>query len=409
MPDQHASDPALHTGSAASLGRDLAMLARKPDARVSAELLAAYAAAAAPNSLRAFRCDVLAFDAWCRRSGRVTLPADASTVKDYLLDRAAQTAAHNAAQSAAPASIARYRASIARLHRLCGLMDPTQDELVKLTLQAIKRQKGVIQKQARPLRFRGAVKDPLTDTPRGLNLRTALAALGDSLTDRRDKALLSLAYDTGLRASELIAVTVDDILEAIDPDARLLRIARTKGDQEGEGATAYLSPRSAVLVKDWLKAADISEGPVFRRVIVRRYKAKPSRKAGDLRTLAWNARWMPERFAARDELAARIAVDVGEGALHAGSVTPIVRAALKRAFEAGAFPDLDAETFARQLAEVSAHSTRVGVNQDYFAAGEDLAGIMDALRWKSPRMPLLYNRNLAAEQGAAGRMLGRMT
>ena len=29
-------------------------------------------------------------------------------------------------------------------------------------------------------------------------------------------------------------------------------------------------------------------------------------------------------------------------------------------------------------------------------------------RWKSPRIPLLYNRNLAAEQGAAGRLLGKM-
>ena len=66
------------------------------------------------------------------------------------------------------------------------------------------------------------------------------------------------------------------------------------------------------------------------------------------------------------------------------------------------------DDLARLLKGISAHSTRVGVNQDYFAAGEDLAGIMDALRWKSPRMPLLYNRMLAAEQGAAGRMLGRL-
>jgi hypothetical protein len=29
---------------------------------------------------------------------------------------------------------------------------------------------------------------------------------------------------------------------------------------------------------------------------------------------------------------------------------------------------------------------------------------MDALRWKSPRMPLAYNRNLAAEAGAVGRL-----
>ena len=30
---------------------------------------------------------------------------------------------------------------------------------------------------------------------------------------------------------------------------------------------------------------------------------------------------------------------------------------------------------------ISAHSTRVGLNQDLFVVGEDLAGIMNALRW----------------------------
>ena len=69
---------------------------------------------------------------------------------------------------------------------------------------------------------------------------------------------------------------------------------------------------------------------------------------------------------------------------------------------------LTADDLARLLKGVSAHSTRVGLNQDLFAAGEDLAGIMDALRWKSPRMPLAYNRNLAAEAGAVGGLIGRI-
>ena len=60
------------------------------------------------------------------------------------------------------------------------------------------------------------------------------------------------------------------------------------------------------------------------------------------------------------------------------------------------------------VAGLSAHSTRVGLTQDLFSAGEDLAGIMDALRWKTARMPLLYNRNLAAESGAAGRVVGKL-
>src|SRR5436305_10234308 len=69
---------------------------------------------------------------------------------------------------------------------------------------------------------------------------------------------------------------------------------------------------------------------------------------------------------------------------------------------------LTADDLARLLKGISAHSTRIGLNQDLFASGEDLAGIMDALRWKSPRMPLAYNRNLAAEQGAAGRLMAKI-
>src|SRR3546814_12143272 len=81
---------------------------------------------------------------------------------------------------------------------------------------------------------------------------------------------------------------------------------------------------------------------------------------------------------------------------------------IQRAFDGGALADLTADDLARLLKGISAHSTRVGLNQDLFTSGEDLAGIMDALRWKSPRMPLAYNRNLAAEAGPAGRLLGKL-
>jgi hypothetical protein len=65
--------------------------------------------------------------------------------------------------------------------------------------------------------------------------------------------------------------------------------------------------------------------------------------------------------------------------------------------------DLTTDDLVRLLKGISAHSTRVGLNQYLFTSGEDLAGIMGALRWKSPRMPLAYKLNLAAEQGAAER------
>jgi len=383
-----------------ALRHELTVLTPGPGVVLDRELLAAYAASAAANSLRALRADITAFDTWCYAQVGNCLPASPQLVAGFLRARAGE--------GAAPASLTRYRASIAKLHRLCHLPDPCQDELVKLTLAAHRRDKGVTQKQARPLRFRGAVKDPLSDAPRGINVRAALEACDESLTGMRDKALLSVAYDTGLRASELVAIVVEDIVEALDPDARLLRIGRSKGDQEGEGATAYLSPRSVSALTAWLEVAKIESGPVFRRVIVRRYKARAAKARVNSNDRGWNARWDPTWFTGKDATPARIEYDVGEGALHSGSVTPIFREILRRAFEGGAFGDLDRQVFAEQLGQISAHSTRVGINQDYFAAGENLAGIMDALRWKSPRMPLLYNRNLAAEQGAAGRLLGTM-
>lgn len=105
---------------------------------------------------------------------------------------------------------------------------------------------------------------------------------------------------------------------------------------------------------------------------------------------------------------AHVEFDVVQGALHPGSIGPIWHAMIRKAFERGALMDLTIDDIVRLLKGISAHSTRVGLTQYMFVSGEDLAGIMDAGRWKSPRMPLSYNRNLAAEQGAAGRLMRKL-
>ena len=366
---------------------------------IDRDLLVAFAAAAAPNSLRALTSDFVAFEAWCRGVGVPALPAASATVADYLRARDAA--------GAAPASLARYKASISRVHVLSRLADPTRDPLVTLALRAIRRARGTAQKQARPLRFKGAVKDVRVDTPRGVSLAAILDGSGASAVGLRDAGLLSVAYDTGLRAAELVALSVEDLVAAIDADAGLITVRRTKSDQEGEGATAYLSPRSMRTLRLWLEEAGITAGPLFRRVFVRRMPARAAVpgtrwarvEGGELRV---------GRHPDTPAVAAHTRYTVGDEALTPAAVTGVYRRALTRAFEAGALPGLDAREFAGWVAGVSAHSTRVGLTQDLFSAGEDLAGIMDALRWKTPRMPLLYNRNLAAESGAAGRVVGRL-
>ena len=367
---------------------------------VNEGLLAAYQAASSPHSIRALKSDLEAFDLWCRRHKRIALPANPETVADYLDARAGQ--------GSKPASLGRYKASIAKIHQLLELKDPTPASLVKLRLQAIRRRLGTAQTQARPLRFKGPVRNVERDTPRGLNVRALLESCADDLPGLRDRALLSTGYDTGLRASELVAVAVEHIIDAIDPDARLLTIPRSKGDQEGEGATAFLSPRTVRALAAWIEAAGISSGPVFRRVNVRRYKARAAVRGRRLDSLSGREAWDLRKTLSKPAVPARIAYDVGEGALHPASVGPIYRAMIQRAFDGGALADLTGDDLARLLKGISAHSTRIGLNQDLFASGEDLAGIMDALRWKSPRMPLTYNRNLAAEQGATGRLMVKL-
>ena len=165
------------------------------------------------------------------------------------------------------------------------------------------------------------------------------------------------------------------------------------------GATGYFNPRSVGALTRWFAEAGINDGAVFRRVIVRRYAAKSAIAKQSWQSRSWNTRWIivwEKGCPARD---ARAEYDMGDKALHPGSVTPIFREMLRRAFKAGAFGDLDGQVFEEQLGQISARSTRVGINQDYFVAGENLTGIMDALRWKAPRMPLLYHCNLAAEPG----------
>jgi len=368
---------------------------------INEALFAAYQAASSPHSIRALKSDLEAFDLWCRRTGRIALPATPETVADYCDARAGQ--------GARPASLARYRASIAKLHQLLDLKDPTQAELVKLRLRAIRREKGVAQAQARPLRFKGPVRDVVSDTPRGLNIRALLDSGGGTLPELRDRALLSVAYDSGLRASELVRIQIVHIGEATDPEAGLLAIPRTKGDAEGEGATAFLSPRSMRAIAGWREAAGIEDGPLFRRVQVRPIKARPAVRGDTVGRIDAEGKLVLTRLPGTPAQTARTDYDVGEAALHPGSIGPLYRAMIRRAFDRGAFPDLTADDLARLLEGISAHSTRVGLNQDLFVSGEDLAGIMDALRWKSARMPLAYNRNLAAEQGAAGRLMQKLT
>lgn len=158
----------------------------------------------------------------------------------------------------------------------------------------------------------------------------------------------------------------------------------------------------------WRGEAGIGQGAVFRRVFVRRYKGRERQVGRDLATLSGRQDYDWRKALPKPAVGARTEYSVGDTALHPGSIGPIWRAIIRRAFNSGALPDLTRADLDHWLSRISGYSTGVGLNQDLFASGENLAGIMDALRWKSPRMPLAYNRNLAAENGAAGRLMKKL-
>jgi integrase len=289
-------------------------------------------------------------------------------------------------------------------------------------MKALRRKLGTAQQQARPLRYKGAVSNIFGDEARGVSLKALLDSCGSDEKGLRDRALLSVAYDTGLRASELVAIDISHIRAASDPDTRLLHIPRHKGDQEGEGATAFLSMRSVLALQAWVKTMadllavpEMSEGPIFRRLFIKRLKpADPAltksveRRWAAAQHLGLRALAPISQSARRTGTDAQTVVTLGEGPLRPQAVTQIFKSRVQDAWDKGLLPDLTAQELAQWIKGISAHSTRIGMTNDLFAAGEDIAGIMDALRWKSPKMPLTYNRNLAAEHGAAGRLLSKL-
>ncbi|MDT7531188.1 hypothetical protein OVY29_21205 [Sphingopyxis sp. SE2] len=196
----------------------------------SALALEAAVAAMAPATKAAITADLKCFLHWCgtRRPARSAVPADPETLVHYL-----RWLAHEGDRpSAKPATLARRLASIARVHRILGFGEaeplPTQAGMVRDTLKGIGRQKRQRQRQAAPLRF-GAVMAEGQTPPEGVTIQALLASCGGDVVGLRDAALISLAYDAGLRVSELVGSEVADLRQVGDGSGRL-DIAHSKTD-----------------------------------------------------------------------------------------------------------------------------------------------------------------------------------
>ncbi|GFE77939.1 hypothetical protein NTCA1_55880 [Novosphingobium sp. TCA1] len=341
--------------------------------------------AMAPASKLAIAADLDCWLDWCAHEHRRALPAEPEDLVRYLRTLEAD--------GRKPATLSRRIASLATVHRMLNLGEdalPTAAPMVRNALRAQRRRQGAAQRQAAPLRFGGELGGA-----GGFTITALLEACSPDVQGVRDAALLSLGYDAGLRVSELTAVEVKDLRPQGDGTG-LLHLPRSKTDQEGLGAWAWLSADTMRRIARWRSESEISEGVLFRRVGVDRRRQR-AKEAAD-------ARWGEEDA---DGAAMLVTFTVGDAPLTRQGVTGIYRRIALAAAREG-LVDVPPAELDSVIAALSTHSLRVGLTQDLFAAGEDGAGIALTLRWSSPSTALRYGRQLQVQSGVAARVLSRV-
>lgn len=188
-------------------------------------------------------------------------------------------------------------------------------------------------------------------------LDQVLEVIEPDLRGLRDTALLRVAYDSLARRSELVALQWQDVDVQKDGSAHLL-IRRSKTDQEARGMLRYLRPATYTALDRWARALVQTgsliqpHGAIFR----------PVPRAMD-----------------------QIAVD---RAMQSRQVAAILKKRL------GAL-DLPID-----IADYSAHSTRIGAAEDLLASGADLGLVMLAGGWATSTQPVKYARKLNVQRGA---------
>ena len=284
----------------------------------------------AESTRRAYAADLLAFKGWADKHGVEALPATPQSVALFL--------AAQASEGRRPATLQRRLAAIRHLHREAGYPSPTDAEVVTAAMAGVRRTLGASQRQVAPATAE--------------RLQAMLAACGTDLVGKRDRALLALGFGGAFRRSELVALRVEDLEFATE--GLKVRVQRSKTDQDGAGQTVPVldGPRLSVkaAISDWMTAAGIESGPLFRRLI----------KGGTV---------TPDSLTDR-------------------SVANIIK---ERAEQAG----LDATQF-------SGHSLRAGFLTSAAANGADLWKMAEVSRHRKIETLRTYVRQAQAFQGHAG-------
>ena len=199
--------------------------------------------ATAENTRRVYQSAVRQFEA---HGG--LLPATEQSIANYITMRA---------QELNPRTLSLHLTALSHWHLYQKLPDPTQTPHIRKLITGITHQHGQPKRKAKAL------------LPEHIEQIVAHCKNNNNLKSLRDSALIQVAYFGAFRRSELIAMTMDHL--HFDPQGLLILIPKSKTDQTGEGKIkalpfghSHICPVAAM--KEWLAAAEINEGFIFRAI-----------------------------------------------------------------------------------------------------------------------------------------------
>ena len=234
---------------------------------------------------------------------------------------------------------------ISNKHKDAGFPVPTDGTVVKEVMACLRRQLGTHQMQAKPL-YAADVKKIVATACNPRPSRSISKSENGyekaNAAERRgliDIGIVSVGRDGCLRTDEIANLRWEDI-EYSEDGSGIALIRFAKGDQEGAGASQWLSPRTmqalAAIKPENARNTDRVFGMKSREAIYERIRK------------------------------AALAAGLGDG--------------------------------------YSGHSLRVGMIYDMVHAGISATAIILAARWKSPAMLIRYTRYLDAARGAVAQL-----
>lgn len=334
-------DPVHHNaGELAPALEPLPRIAATPPANSATDrdddrVVAAIDASRSDSTRRQYHYGWSAWTKWAAANRHAALPAAPEAVAAYLAARAEK--------GVSASTLSAARAAISAVHRDSAATDPTAHDVVHRALKGLRRQAaGRGHGQAKAITaddFAAILATACNPGKTGRGVESSRVAEARGLVDR---AIAALLFQGGLRRSEAAALAWRDVELATDGTGVLVRIGRSKTDQEGTATDVrYLKDGAARAVLAIRPSSPDTDGLVL----------------GGL-----NGASIARRFAA----AARAAGVEGR---------------------------------------VTGHSGRVGLASELTRRGASVTETMLAGGWKTARMVTHYSAGATAERGAVAKYL----